>query len=283
MLASAAVAAAVTAQGPLPDRDAFLKDVRANLARSQQLSHQYAYKERRTDLHMNPFGRMGMGDTRLIEVYPSPNPQLTYRRVIERNGQPVTRQDLEQQDHEYRLKASRVRRSLAREDDGDRRERERDEALARQRARMMIDDVVNVLQFDLARREMRDGVQTIVVTFSARPDARPLTREGRVARVFTGSAWVDEAAREVIHVEAIATDSVTFGGFIAKLYEGTEAALDRRQIEPGVWMPVSVKLGGQARALFRRTKIDYSVEWFDYRKLGDASFGSFGFNPGVEE
>jgi len=260
-------------QAPLPDRDAFLREVRENLARSQQLSHQYAYKERRTDLHMNPFGRMGMGDTRLLEVYPSPNPQLTYRRVIERNGQPVSREDLERQDREYRERVSRVHRRLSRENDDDRRERERDEALARHRAKMMIDDVVSVLQFDLARRETRRGVQTIVVTFAAKPDARPLTREGRIARAFKGSAWVDEANREVIDVEAVAVDDVSFGGFIAKLYEGMTATLERRQIEPGVWMPVKVTMGGEARALFRKVAIDFSVEWFDYRKLGDASFG----------
>jgi hypothetical protein len=267
LVGCAFVAVRPAAQAPLPDQDTFLTQVRENLARSQQLSHEYAYKERRTDLHMNPFGRMGMGDTRLLQVYPSPNPQLTYRRLIERNGQPVSREELAQQDYAYRTKASQVRRRLARENANDRRERERDEALARQRAQMMIGDIVSVLRFDIAQREMRNGVPTVVVTFAARPGARPVTREGRVARVFKGTAWVDEASREVVHVEATAVDDVAFGGFIAKLYDGTEATLDRQQIEPGVWMPIRVKLTGEARALFRKMKIDLSVEWFDYRKI----------------
>ena len=114
---------------------------------------------------------------------------------------------------------------------------------------------------------MRNGVPAIVVTFEARPGAKPVTREGRTARVFKGTIWIHEAAREVMHVEAVATDDVAYGGFIAKLYEGTAATLVRREIDSGVWMPTRVKLDGEARALFRKMKIEFLVEWFDYERL----------------
>lgn len=272
-LAFALIACAIVgleAQSPLPDVDGFLKAARENLARAQQLAHHYAYKERRVSVHMNPFGRMGMGDTRVTEVHPSPNPRLTRRRVIERNGKPVTAAELAQQEAEYKQRVEEVRRRLAREDADDRLSREHDEALARQRAQMMIADVVNALRFQVVRREMRNGVPAVVVAFAGRPEARPVTREGRTARAFKGTIWIHEAAREVMHVEAVAIDDVTYGGFIAKLYEGTSAMLVRREIDPGVWMPTRVTLEGEARALFRKAKIDFSVEWFDYERTSIA-------------
>ena len=253
--------------GSLPDSSTFLREVREALGRSQELAHQFAYKERRTDMHMNPFGRMGMGDTRVSEVYPASVPQLTYRRVVQRNGLPVSAEDLAEQEQEYRRKVAEVRRRLAREDEDDREERERDELLAQRRAQRMIDDVVASLDFSIARRELRDGIPTIVIAFNGRREAKPVTREGKVARVFTGHAWVHEEAREVMFVEAVATDDVAFGGFVAKLYEGTHATLARAEVAPGVWMPTRVKLEGEARALFRKTKIDYLIEWFDYQRL----------------
>lgn len=270
LLALVALAGRPAAQGVangLPDADSFLQEVREALARSQQLAHRFAYKERRTDMHMNPFGRLGAGDVRLLQVYPSPNPKLTYRREIERNGHPVPEGLLAHQDREYRKRVAETQRRLAREDEDDRRRREAEELLARRRAQMMIDDVVSALQFEVDRREWRDGVSTVVITFEAKPGAKPLTREGRIARVFKGSAWVHEDSREVAYVEAVATDNVAFGGFIAKLYEGTHATLERREIEPGVWMPVLVKFDGRGRALFRKFDIDYLVEWFDYSRL----------------
>jgi len=270
MRLSAVLLGVIVAQsGSLPDASRFLGDVRENLARSQQLSHHYAYKERRADVHMNPFGRMGTGETRVTQVYPAPNPQLTYRRVIERNGQPVTADDLARQDTEYRARIEQVQRRLARENTEDRLERERDDALARRRAQMMVEDVVNMLQFKVLRREMRGGAEMLAIGFSAKPDARPLTREGRIAKVFKGTIWIHEATREVAYVEAVATDDVSFGGFVAKLYEGTEAIVERREIDAGVWMPTRIRLGGEVRALFRKTKLDIAVDWFDYQKMAD--------------
>ena len=246
----------------LPDRVTFLREVRDAISRSQQVWHRYAYKERRTELHMNPFGRLGTGDTLITEVRPSPDPRLTYRRVLERNGVALPKAELDRQDAEY---TSRIAR-LAREDSSPDAERtRRDDQLARRRAQMVTDDVVNTLQFDVVRREFPGGKPAIVVSFAAKPHARPATKEGRLARVFKGSLWIDEASRELTHLNAVATDDVSFGGFVAKIYEGTEAFVERQQTETGVWMPTTLKLTGEFRALFRRAKFDHVVEWFDYR------------------
>ena len=240
----------------LPPREAFLREAREVLARSQEEWHRYAYKERRTDLHLNPFGRMGTGVTRVFEVRPAVNPRFTYRREIERNGVSVPQSELDRQDAEYRERVSRARV----DQDGD-------DQLARKRARMMIDDVVNTMQFDLVRREFHNGKPLIVVSFAAAPNARPLTREGRIAKAFQGNVWVEEGSREITAMKAVAVDDVSFGGFIGKIYKGTEAVIERREIERGVWMPTRLRLTGDIRALFRKAHIDFDVEWFDYRRL----------------
>jgi hypothetical protein len=56
------VAAGLTAQEkPLPERQAFFDATRGNLERSQARQASYAYRERRRQLHTNPFGRLGSG------------------------------------------------------------------------------------------------------------------------------------------------------------------------------------------------------------------------------
>jgi hypothetical protein len=263
ILVASALAAAASAQPQdLPPRDSFLREAREVLSRSQQVWHLYSYKERRTDLHLNPFGRMGTGGRRVTEVRPSADPRRTYRRVIERNGVAVPQAELDRQDAEYRARVARI----ASEDASDADRANADDLLARRRAEMVVTDVVNTLQFDLVRRDIRNGRPAIVVSFAARPNARPTTREGRAARVFKGEIWIDEASREVIDVAAVAIDDVTFGGFVGKIYEGTQASIERREIEPGVWMPTRLTLKGDVRALFRKARIDHVVEWFDYRR-----------------
>jgi hypothetical protein len=198
--ATVALGDAPAAQGrPLPAFDSFVAAVRQNLTRADRAEVFYAFKERRTDIHTNPFGKIGTDGTRVLDVYPSPVRQLTYRRLIERNGIPISSEELAEQDREYRARVTDVRRQLAAESASDRRSREE---RSRQRTRTRIDDVVDALQFRIDRREQYRGVDAIVVTFAPKPGARPTTREGRIAHRFAGSAWIDEAAAEVMQVEA---------------------------------------------------------------------------------
>jgi hypothetical protein len=251
---------------PMPDSARFLREAREQLARSQEVWHQYVYKERRTDVQINPFGKMGVTGTRVLEIYRPANPALGYRHVIERNGVAVPHHEIERMRTDYRARLQAELRGNG-EAAEVRQKREREDLLARRRAQMVIADVLDTMKFEVVRRETRHGVPAIVVGFSAKPDARPTTRQGRIATVLKGEAWVHEASREVMSVEAVAVDDVSFGGFIAKLYEGTRAAIERKEIEPGVWMPIHVKLTGDIRALFRKATIDYVVDWYDYRRV----------------
>jgi hypothetical protein len=221
---------------PLPDDEPFFAETQRNLSRSTQIQYRYAYKERRTELHMNPFGRMGTGEVRLYEITPGPTDRVYFRQLLQREGKPVTDSAPERQE-----RRPTTGRSLA--------------------------DVVAILKFTLARRETVNGRSTIVVTFEPRPDARPQTRQGTIAKVLKGTIWVDEAAREVIRAEATAIDSVSFGaGFVARLNEGATVSLTREQVDDGVWLPTSIRMKGNGRALLlRRMNIDYFIEWFDYR------------------
>lgn len=283
MLCALVVQARGQDSGTSPDEAAFLREVRENLSRAEEIAHLYSYKERRTDVHTNPFGRIGTGDTRVLEVYPSPNRQLTFRRVIERNGVAVSQAELRQQEREYQQRASDVHAGLSTEGIDGRIARARDETAARRRAQNRLDDILRVLAFDVTGREMRNGVAMVAVTFWGRSDARPTTREGRIARSFKGTIWIHETAREVMDVEAVTTDDISFGGFIARISDGTRTMMARREVAPDVWMPTRVTFTGEGRALlFRKLKIDYSVEWFDYEKMTPgASIG--GFDPGVKQ
>src|SRR6188768_1035271 len=76
-------------QRPLPPADTFYAAVRANLARADREQYRYAYRERRTEVHTNPFGRIGTGGTATYEVIPGTQLGLYQRRLVERDGKPV--------------------------------------------------------------------------------------------------------------------------------------------------------------------------------------------------
>jgi hypothetical protein len=260
----------------LPDPETFYRMVRQNLTRAERSQHLFTYKERRTDIHTNPFGKLGTGGTSVFHVYPSPARRLSYRRLMERDGKPIPERELAEQDREYRVRVDEVLRQRAMAA-SDHRSVEQESEAARQRQQRTIDDVIDTLQFQLKGRTTHEGVPAIVVTFTPKPNARPSTRQGRTAQKFTGTIWVDEAALEVMRVEAKSTDNLTYGGgLVASLGEGTTATVTRRRVGGDVWMPTALTLNGQGRAVvFRKLVVDYEIEWFDYRRLPHESLTPF--------
>jgi len=226
----------------LPDREPFFAAVRQNLERAQNAQREFAYTERRTELSFNPFGRLGTSGTRVFDVAPNPDGSIA-RRLLEKDGKPVADAPLE-----------RISRRAP-------------------RGRSMVDDVVATLDLTIDHREMLDGRPAIVLTFKPKPDARPQTREGRIARSFTGRIWIDEQAAEVAKVDAVAVDSISFGyGLIAHMNEGSTVTAVRRAVDRDIWLPVSVRFSGEGRALlFRKLTINFAVDWFNYRRSYSSS------------
>jgi hypothetical protein len=239
----AATLLAMQATRPLPDHDTFVRATRDNLIRSQRAQFNYAYKERRSEFHVNPFGRVGTGGIEGWEVTPIENGTVILRKLIERDGQRVTDGEVD------RIKVREERR--------------------RQGRRTTMDDVVATLTFKMLRRESVNGRDAIVIGFAPKPDSDPETREGGIAKAFTGNVWVDEGAREVIRVEATAVDTISFGfGLIARLNEGSTVTLHREPIDGGLWLPRSIRFAGEGRALLvRKLNVDQRIEWSEYRKV----------------
>jgi hypothetical protein len=241
------------------------------------VAHAFSYKERRTTVHRNPFGKLGTGGVELYQVYPSANPELTYRRLLARDGVPLSEEELAKQDREYRARAGRAGLALQKENDNERRRRERDEAQARRRGQTIIEDVVAALQFSVAGRGEFENSPAVVVAFAGRPQYRPKTREGQIAKKFAGTIWIHPELKEVMHVEAKSTDDLAFGfGLVARLNEGAIGSVTRRPVEPDLWMPTSVHLAGSGRALLftRKLTVDFAVEWFDYQRRVEPQSGA---------
>src|SRR5262245_5100955 len=223
---------------PFPEPNVFFEAVRANLARSQDDQKRFAYKERRTELNLNPFGRLGTSGVRVTEVTPVEDGNAVTIRVIERDGKPVT-------------DSAPVRRPMR----------------MSSRGRRVVDDVASTLDVSINRRDHVAGRDAIVAVFKARRDAKPQTREGRIARNFTGDIWIDEQTREVFRIDAKAIDEVAFGyGVLARLNKGATVTLRRELVQGDLWLPVSMRFNGEGCALLlRKLTIDFAVDWFDYR------------------
>lgn len=269
-----ALPVAPAAQRPLPDADAFFAEARKRLASNPDLRAPFAYRERRIEPRLNPFGRMGSGPEEIADVFPGPVPGLGYRRVIRRDGQPLPARELAAQDREYLQRLEEHRRQRARESARDRERRLAREAEERREARALADEVIGLFDFAIERRDTWDGHPAIVVRFTRKAGVSPGSREATLAAAFEGRGWVHEHEYELIYLEAKAVDDVSFGfGLVARLHRGATVTI-RRQKFDGRWLPAVTRFSGTGRALLvRRVDFEALYEFSGYRAFDPARLG----------
>jgi hypothetical protein len=254
---------------PLPDLEPFLRETRKHLETDASLQASYMFRETRREQKLDKKGRVAEETVEVYENYPALPGEERWERLIEKNGRPVSAEDLEKQDRERREKAEEVAERLASQTAQDRTRQKQEWEKRRRERDTLIDDIWLVFDIRMLGRERIDGHDTIAISLTPRPDAKPRTREGGIMGHFTVRAWVSESDYEVVRVDAQALETVSLGfGLLARLHKGAELSFMRRKINGEVWLPAIVRYVGSARvsmvAVLRRSG---TSEYSGYRKF----------------
>jgi hypothetical protein len=243
---------------PLPGAHAFLAEVRERLHTDDFLLDQYTFIEKQTQRQMDGDGNVKKVTSASYEVYPSAEPGHTYRKLVARDGKPLPVDELEKEDRRQQAKERKAAaRSLEAQEEGRRTERE------------AIDEIFRLYDMQVVGRETLEGRSAILVTFAPRPGVETKTKPGKILMKFSGRAWIDEADRQLVRVEASLTDDISLGfGLLAKLKKGARAELQRRKVNDEIWLPAEARFVGHARVLLvKAVHIDSVSEYSDYKKF----------------
>jgi hypothetical protein len=256
-------------EAPAPvvaDTRAFLEEVRRNLQSDGALLEQYTFTEAYTERKLDGGGAVKKTKVETYEVYPSVEPRKMYRRLVARDGRPVSEKDLAEQDKQYEEKmAAREARRAARSEA----ERARREDEKRREERAVIDEVFLMDDFRITGRELVEGRPTIVVEFSPRPGYKPVTEGGKFIQKLSGTAWIDEADRQLVRLDTRLLENLGVGpARLARLQKGASAYFVRRKINDEIWLPTEARFTGRAKILLVfGGGLDVTSRYFDYRKF----------------
>ncbi|MGH9398962.1 MAG: hypothetical protein ACRD00_01240 [Thermoanaerobaculia bacterium] len=254
---------------PLPDVREFFGHVRENLRSDGALLAEYTFTEKHTEMRLNSHGGVKKTKTAVYEVYPSDTPGKMYRRLVARDGKLLAPTELAAQDkqQEERAEKRRIRREKETPE-------EREKRLARQeeqkrREREIVDEVFNMDDLVMERRETIDGRSTIQIAFQPRPGYKAENDGARVVQKLAGRAWVDEEDYQLVKIEATLLDSLGVGpGGLIRLQKGAKAFLSRRRVNNEIWLPARARFTGAAKALFFVVgRVDAQSDYGDYKKF----------------
>jgi hypothetical protein len=270
---------------PLPELNSFLKDVRRHLHSNQTLQSNYTYTEKEIIRQLDAQNNVTKTESRVWEVYPSTEPQQTYRKLILFNDKPPSTEQMEKNDRAYDKRSREWERERARENADGKRQREAKEAEAKQKEEEELDEAFRLYQITIVGREELEGVPVIVLSFEPRANYKPKIHEGKILSKIHGRAWISEADYELVRLEAELTDKVSFGfGIFVKINKGTGLVFQRRKINNEVWLPAMSHVKGTGKILiFKDLRVDQESHYSDYKKFSVETSTEYGRVPGTSK
>jgi len=251
---------------PLPEPRAFLAESMRHLRSNDLLRSRYTFTETETRYTHDPAGHVTAKQTRIYEVIPSPEPELTYRRLVSVDG--VRPADLAKRDAEQQQKEREWLQRRQLEGLDALQARFRKQEIEDRKEQAVVDELTSIYDFRMTGRDTIDGRTAIVFACDPRPGYAPLTPEGRIISHFRGQGWVDEQEHELVRLksEVLETTSVKFG-FILRLLKGSRGVIERRKIDGETWLPTYSRFTGSGRVFFiARIDLDQESVYSSYRK-----------------
>lgn len=266
-----ALALPASGQGhrPLPDQEAFVREVRTRLQPDEARQSSYVYVETRRDQKLDKSGRPLSETVSIFESYPGLPGEPRWKRQIAKDGKPLPDTQLATKDRERQEHVLKYARRMERQTDKDRAEDARRRDRERRENDAIVDDAFRIYEFRMLGREVIGGHETIAFSFAPRPRAQPRTKEGRMFRKFIGKAWVSESEYELVRLEVEATDTLSFGlGMLARVHKGSRLAFERRKVNGEEWLPASASYTVSGRLLLLKSLRTGAVSEFSgYRKF----------------
>lgn len=249
---------------PLPDIAKLLSELQSNEDEVENLLDQYSFTQRSTKREIGKDGvlRETGSETFQLSFYKGNR----IRRLIEKNGKPLSKGDQEDADKDAANQVEDIEKEIAKKE-----KRGNSGPPSENSRRISIAEVLRASKLLNPRRERFRGRDVIVFDFEPDPafdykNAKSMLKFfGKTA----GVMWIDEKDKQVARLEAYLFDSYKVGGGVLfKIKKGASFTLEQERLNDEIWLPSLADINLSARALLLKgIDVNQSIRSYDYRKF----------------
>ena len=247
-------AAAPQADKPLPDPHQLMQDVFAHQKQLDKIRETYTYTMQTTTQDLNGDGAVTKTELEEFEVFFVNGHEIA--RLIKKDGKPLDAHDEEKE-------SARVSRLV------EKAEKTPSGQSINGGENISISRLLAIMDVSAARREQFRGRPTIVFDFAGRKDAKTHGLAEEASKKLKGTIWIDEADREVAHLEVTFYDNFHVGGgLLANVQKGSNFRFDQAPVDGGLWLPTGAEGTMKARVLLlKNMRQHFTVRNSDYKRF----------------
>ncbi len=259
LLAAQAVSAAPvatagqTADPPLPDIRQLMMEVEQHQEQLEKLRENYTYTALMIIQDVDASGQVKKTQSVQTDDF-FVNGHLI-ERVVKKNGQPLTGHDLAKENERVTKQVEKAEKTPSSQPlDG---------------PAVTVSRLLQIMDVSNPRREIYHGRPTIVFDFKGRKHVKTHGLAEDASKKLEGTIWIDEADRQVAHLEvSFKQDFRVGGGLLATVKKGSSFSFDQAPVSGGLWLPTGAEGSMQARVLLlkgirqRLSERDYGFKVF---------------------
>lgn len=237
----------------LPDARKLLDEVRAHQKQVEKLRESYTYSSAQMVQDVDAKGNVTKTESSENEDF-FVNGHVI-ERTVKKNGKPLN-------DHDAQKETGRVTKLVEKAE-----KTPSDQPL--EGPSISISKVLSIMDVSTPRREAFHGRPTIVFDFVGRKDVKAHGLAEEASKKLKGTIWIDEADREVAHLEVSFDDNFHVGGgLVANVQKGSNFRFDQAPVDGGLWLPTGGEGMVTARVLLvKNMRQHFTERVYDYKRF----------------
>jgi hypothetical protein len=247
------VSGAHAADAPLPDIRALMHEVEAHQKQLEKVRETYTYSVARIIQSVDSGGQVTKTESEEYDdFFVNGHP---IERQVKKDGQQLSGHDEQKEtDRVTKLVEKAQKTPPGQPVDG---------------PAISISRLLEIVDVRNPRRVNYRGRPTIVFDFVGRKDAKTHGIVEDASKKLSGTVWIDEADRQVAHIEVSFDDNFRVaGGLFASVEKGSSFRFDQAPVEDGLWLPTGGEGNMQARVLlFKNYRQHVTERDFDFKRF----------------
>jgi hypothetical protein len=229
---------------------------------NRALRQQYTFIEKSVEKEFDKNGKPKKTESTVHDVSILYGHQ--FRRLIERNGQPLSAKD--QQKEMEKLEKFTVKWTHETAEERKKRLDRRDKN--REKETAFLREIPDAYDLRLLADEKVDGKDAWVIQAEPHPGYRPKLDGAKYFAKIHGKIWIDKAEYQWVKAEAETIDTISFGLILFRLYKGLRLQFEQARVNDEIWLPRLQRIQAGARmGIFLKASYDGTTTYENYRKF----------------
>ena len=237
----------------LPETPQLIREVREHQKQLDKARENYTFTSLQTTEYLDADGRVTKTENGEAEEFFVNGHQIG--RLVKKDGKPLEGQ-------EQQKETERVTKWVEKAE-------KPEQEQPKEGQQISLSHVLEVADVRNPRRESYRGRPTIVFDFVGRKDLKAHGMSEDISKKLQGTVWIDEADRQVAHLEVTFNDNFHVGGgLVASVQKGSSFRFDQELVNGEVWLPTGGEGTIQARILLVKGIHQRFIERdYDYKRF----------------